>query len=220
LNDIITDAVPRTHQPDQLDIEVGLRSQRQCEEELGEGCYRDHFALQLQALTIDDGGMEDAAIRHPGQVAATIAGGRPRFATDGYTGDMALCDLVAVNAISARRIGVARRSAVEIWRASRVGVIDLPIGIEVPVSFAHAADGPRSIKREPRDVVRRTSDRPIGTSSSSARIHMVSFATIRRWAVIAVVIPSAHRPFVDVEAHIEALAHGLHEARPQINSPL
>src|SRR5262245_61833178 len=171
--------------------------------------------------------MEDAAIRHPGQIAATIAGGRPRFATDGYICDMALFDLVAVNAISARHIVIARCSAVEIWRGSRVGVIDLPIGIEVPVSFAHAVDGPRSIKREPRDRVRRTSDRPIGTSSNSARIHIsivdgsnVSFAHIGRWAVIAVVIPSAHRPFVDVEAHIEALAHGLYEARPQINSPL
>src|SRR5262249_9850951 len=164
--------------------------------------------------------MEDAAIRHPGQVAATIAGGRPRFATDGYICDMALFDLVAVNAISARRIGVARRSAVEIWGASHGGGSVLPLRMQVPGSFVPAADGPRSIKREPRDVVRRTSDRPIGTSSSSARIHMVSFAHIGRWAIIAVVIPSAHRPFVDVEAHIEALAHGLHEARPQINSPL
>ena len=90
--------------------------------------------------------MEDAAIRSPGQIA-TIAGGRPRFPTEGYICDMALFDLVAVNAISARRIGIARRSAVEIWRGSRVAVIDLLIGIEVPVSFAHAVDGPRSIER-------------------------------------------------------------------------
>src|SRR5262245_42930324 len=158
--------------------------------------------------------MEDAAIRRPEQIAATIAGGRPRFATDGYICDMALFDLVAVNAISARRIVIARRSAVGIWRGSRVAVIDLPIGIEVPVSFAHAVDGPRSIEREPRDLVRRTSDRPIGTSASSARIHIsivagnnVSFAHIGRCAVIAVVIPFAHRTLVDVYVHIAALAH-------------
>src|SRR5262249_11309840 len=90
---------------------------RQCEEELAEGCYWDielHFALQLQALTIDDGGMEDAAIRRPGQTAATIAGGRPRFPTEGYICDTALFDLVTVNAISARHIGVACRATVEI----------------------------------------------------------------------------------------------------------
>src|SRR5262249_56321755 len=93
LSHVEAHAIARPDEPDQLDIEVGLRSQRQCEEELGEGCYRDfelHFALQPQALTIDDGGMEDAAIRHPRQIAATIAGGRPRFATDGYICDMAL----------------------------------------------------------------------------------------------------------------------------------
>src|SRR5262249_9619180 len=104
-------------EPDQLDIEVGLRSrQRQCEEELAEGCYRDsglHFAHQLQALTIDDGGMEDAAIRRPGQIAAAIAGGRPRFPTDGYIGDLAWFDLVAVPALWARHMGVARRAPVE-----------------------------------------------------------------------------------------------------------
>src|SRR5215471_4619776 len=165
LNHVEADAIARPDQPDHLDIEVGLRyRQRQCEEELAEGCYRDTellFAHQLQALTIDDGGMEDAAIRRPGQIAATIAGGRPRFPTEGYICDMALFDLVAVDAISARHIGIARQSTVEIWRGSRVAVINLPIGIEVPVSFAHAVAGPRSIEREPRDMVRRTSDRPI-----------------------------------------------------------
>ena len=98
-----------------------------------------HLVRQLQALTIDNGGMEDAAIRRPGQIAATIAGGRPQFPTEGYICDTALFDLIAVNAISARHIGIARRSTVESWRESRVAVIDLPIGIEVPVSFAHAA---------------------------------------------------------------------------------
>src|SRR5262245_43104120 len=83
---------------------------------------------------------------------------------------MALFDLIAVNAVSARHIGIARRSTGESWRGFRVDVIDPPIGIEVPVSFAHAADGPRSIEREPRDLVRRTSNRPIGTPSSSASI--------------------------------------------------
>src|SRR5262249_29346252 len=110
LNHVEADAIARPDQPDHLDIEVGLRlRQRQCEEELAEGCYRDsvlHFALQLQALTIDDGGMEDAAIRRPGQIAATIAGGRPRFPTEGYICDMALFDLVAVDAISARHATV------------------------------------------------------------------------------------------------------------------
>src|SRR5262249_50965589 len=118
LNHVEADAIARPDEPDHLDIKVGLRSrQRQCEEELAEGCYRDsglHFALQLQALTIDDGGMEDAAIRRPGQIAATIAGGRPRFPAAGYICGTALFDLVAVNAISARHIGVARRATVEI----------------------------------------------------------------------------------------------------------
>src|SRR5262249_61636050 len=116
------------------------------------------------------GGWRGGATGPPEQPPATIAGRRPRFATNGYICDPALFVLVVVNAISARRIGIPRRSAVEIWRRSRVAVIDLPIGIEVPVSFAHAVDGPRSIERQPRDLVRRTSDRPIGTSSSSASI--------------------------------------------------
>src|SRR5262249_15945334 len=174
LNHVEAHAIARPDEPDHLDIEVCLRSlQGQCEEELGEGCYRDfelHFALQLQALTIHDGGMEDAAIRRPGQIAATIAGRRPRFATNGYISAPALFDLVWVTPRRAGPIGIAARPAVEIWRRSRVAVIDLPIGIEVPVSFAHAVDGPRSIERQPRDLVRRTSDRPIGTSSSSASI--------------------------------------------------
>src|SRR5262249_52773475 len=161
LNHVEADAIARPDEPHHLDIEVGLRPlQRQCEEELAEGCYRDielHFALQLQALTIDDGGMEDAAIRRPGQIIATIAGGRPRFPTEGYSCDTAFFDLVAVTGISARQVGIARRSTVETWRGSGVAVIDLPIGREVPVSFAHAVAGPRSIEREPRDLVRRTS---------------------------------------------------------------
>src|SRR5262249_13198532 len=70
LNHVVADAIARPDKPDHLNIEVGLRSlQRQCEEELAEGCDWDielHFALQLQALTIDDGGMEDAAIWRPG----------------------------------------------------------------------------------------------------------------------------------------------------------
>src|SRR5262249_25605234 len=107
LNHVEADAIARPDEPDHLDIEVGLRSrQRQCEEELAEGCYRDIvllFPRQLQALTIDDGSMEDAAIRRPEQIATTIAGGRPRFPTEGYICDTALLDFVAVNAISARQ---------------------------------------------------------------------------------------------------------------------
>src|SRR5262249_61520266 len=114
------------------------------------------------------GGRGGAGIRRPGQIIATIAGGRPRSPTEGYICDPALFDLVAVNAISARHIGIARRSTVETWRGSRVAVIDLPIGLEVPVSFAHAVAEPRSIEREPRDPVRRASDRPIGTPASRA----------------------------------------------------
>src|SRR5262249_43062229 len=124
LNHVEADAIARPDEPDHLDIEVGLRSrQRQCEEKLAEGCYRDielHFALQLQALTIDDGGMEDAAIRRSGQIAATIAGGRPRFPTEGYICDTALFDLVAVNAISARHIRVARRTTGWSWTGAGV----------------------------------------------------------------------------------------------------
>src|SRR5262249_19732580 len=160
LNHVEADAIARPDEPDHLDIEVGLRSpQRQCEEELAEGCYRDIvllFPRQLQALTIDNGGMQDAAIRRPGQIAAAIASRRPRFPTDGYICDTALLDLVAVNAIS------ARHATVEILRGFRVAVIDLPIAIEVPVSFAHAVDRPASIERETRNLLRRTADRPIG----------------------------------------------------------
>src|SRR6516165_14782 len=231
LNHVEADAIARPDETDHLDIEVGLRSlQRQCEEELAEGCDRDfelHFALQLQALTIDDGGMEDATIRRPGQIIATIAGRRPRFPTDGYICDMAFFDLIAVNAVSARHIGIARRSTGESWRGFRVAVIDLPISIEVPVSFAHAVAGPRSIERESRDPVRRTSDRPIGTPSSSASILIfvaagedIPFAHVLRRTVVAVIVVCAHRPFVDVEADIEALARGSHQARSEIDAPL
>src|SRR6266487_2243769 len=62
LNHVEADAIARPDEPDHLDIKIGLRSlQRQCEEELGEGCYRDIellFPCQLEALTIDNGGME------------------------------------------------------------------------------------------------------------------------------------------------------------------
>src|SRR6516164_5611468 len=232
LNHVEADAIARPDEPDQLDIEVGLRSrQRQCEEELAEGCYGDtglHFALQLQALTINDGSMEDAAIRRPGQIAAPIVFGRDRSPTERYICDMALFYLVAVNAISARHIGIARRSTVEIWRGFRVAVIDLPIGIEVPVSFAHAAEiGPCSIERETRDPVRTTSNRPIGTPSSSAGVLIfiatsenIPFAHVLRRTVIAVVVFLSHRPFVDVEADIEALVHESHQARSEIDAPL
>src|SRR6516162_862666 len=231
LNDVEAHAIARPDKPDHLNIEVGLRPlQRQCEKELAEGCDWDielHFALQLQALTIDDGGMEDAAIRRPGQIAATIAGGRPRFPTDGYICDMAFFDLIAVNPVSARHIGIARRSTGESWRGFRVAVIDPPIGLEVPVSFAHAVDGPRSIEREPRDPVRRTSDRPIGTPSSRASTLLfiaaggdITFTHVLRRTVVAVIVVCAHRPFVDVEADIEALARGSHQARSEIDAPL
>src|SRR5262245_31443214 len=165
--------------------------------------------------------MEDAAIRRPGQIAATIAGGRPRFPTEGYICDMALFDLVAVNAIP------ARHATVEILRGFRVAVIDLPIAIDVPVSFAHAVDRPASIEREPRDPVRTTSNRPIGTPSSSAGVLIfiatrenIPFAHVLRRPVVAVIVFVAHRAFVHVEAYIDAVAHGLYHTRPQIDSPL
>src|SRR5262249_34109200 len=112
--------------------------------------------------------------------------------------------------------------------AFRVAVSDLPIGIEVPVSFAHAAEiGPCSIERETRNLVRRTSDRPIGTPSSSASILIfvaagedIPFAHVLRRTVVAVIVVCAHRPFVDVEADIEALARGSHQARSEMDTPL
>src|SRR6266516_6576591 len=136
---------------------------------------------------------------------------------------MALFDLVAINAISARHIGIARRSTVEIWRGSRVAVINLPIGIEVPVSFAHPAEiGPCSIKRETRNLVWRTADRPIGAPSCRASILIciaagddIPLTHILRRPVVAVIVFVAHRAFVDVEAYIEALAHGLHHTRSE-----
>src|SRR5262245_43246323 len=98
---------------------------------------------------------------------------------------MALLDLVAVNAIA------ARHATVEILWGFRVAVIDLPIAIEVPVSFAHAVDRPASIEREPRDPVRTTSNRPIGAASCRASILIciaagddIPFAHILRWTVI------------------------------------
>src|SRR5262249_20086007 len=141
---------------------------------------------------------------------------------------MAFFDLIAVNAVSARHIGIARRSTGESWRGFRVAVIDLPIGIEVPVSSAHAAEiGPCSIERETRNLVRRTSDRPIGSSSCTPSILFftaagddIPLAHILRRTVVAVVVSFAHRPFVDVKAHIEALAYGRHGARSEIDAPL
>ena len=107
-------------------------------------------------------------------------------------------------------------------------MINLPIGIEVPISFAHAAEiGPCSIERETRNLVWRTSDRPIGTSSCSTSILIftaagddIPFAHILRRTVVAVIVFSAHRPFVDVEADIEALTDGSHQARSEIDAPL
>src|SRR5262249_57398251 len=106
--------------------------------------------------------------------------------------------------------------------------MDLQISNEVPVSFAHATDiGPRSIERETRNLVRGTSDRPIGTRSCSTSILIfiaagddISFAYVLRRTVVAVVVFFAHRPFVDVEADIEALTDGSHEARSEIDAPL
>src|SRR5262249_5309266 len=170
---------------------------------------------------MSEGGREEGAPGLPDKLPATIAGGRPRFPTEGYICDMALFDLVAVNAIS------ARHATVEILRGFRVAVIDLPITIEVPVSFAHAVDRPASIEREPRDPVRTTSNRPIGTPSSSAGVLIfiatrenIPFAHVLRRTVIAVVVFLAHRPFVDVEADIEALVHESHQARSEIDAPL
>ena len=106
-------------------------------------------------------------------------------------------------------------------------MIHLPIAIEVPVSFAHAVDRPASIEREPRNPVRTTSDRPIGTPSSSASVLIfiaagehIPFAHVLRRTIIAVVVSFAHRPFVDVEANIKALARGSHQARPGIDAAL
>src|SRR5262249_56123889 len=88
LNHVEADAIARPDEPDHLDIEVGLRSrQRQCEEKLAEGCYRDielHFALQLQALTIDDGGMEDAPIRRYPQIPPTTPAPHPPLPPHAY----------------------------------------------------------------------------------------------------------------------------------------
>ena len=53
-------------------------------------------------------------------------------------------------------------------------MVDLPIGIKVPISFTHATEiGPGVIERESRDLVRRTSDRPIGASSSGASVNTI-----------------------------------------------
>src|SRR5262249_1538499 len=87
---------------------------------------------------------------------------------------------------------------------------------------------PCLIERQTSDLVRGAPDRPVGAPSGSARINIsavaagnsVSFAHILRWPVIAVVIPFAHRSFVDVEAHIERLPHGAHEPRSEIDAPL
>src|SRR5262249_59959178 len=120
------------------------------------GAIVRRFPRQLQALTIDDGGMENAAIGHRRQIAATEAGGRSRFATRRHISDTPLADLVAVNAVSTRYIGITWTSLIDHCRRSGIGsVINLPIGTEVPVSLAHPAEiGPCSIERESRDLRR------------------------------------------------------------------
>src|SRR5262249_61482253 len=100
--------------------------------------------------------MEDAAIRHPGQIAATIAGGRPRFATDGYICDMALFDLVAVNAISAPGIQVAARFTGESFRESRGRGIGPPTGNRNPGFIPHYLGCGRMIREEALGLERRT----------------------------------------------------------------
>src|SRR5262249_11345706 len=99
----------------------------------------------------------------------------------------------------------------------------------VSIACADAFEiGPYLIQRQTHDLIRGAPDRPIGAPSSSARIiisavaagNNVSFAHILRRLVIGVVIPSAHRFFVDVEAHIEGPAHGAHEAWSEIDTPL
>src|SRR5215831_9041061 len=99
LDHVEAHAIARPDEPDHLDIEVGLRSrQRQREKELAEGCYRDsglHFALQLQALTMDDGSRVNASIRLPGQIAVSLAAVRSRFRDEPDICGVALFDLVA-----------------------------------------------------------------------------------------------------------------------------
>src|SRR5262249_22150206 len=174
------------------------------------------------ALAIDDSGMKSAPIWcRCRQIAASVAGGRPGFPARRHVVDITLLDLVAVDAESARR----SRPQIGRWGGS---VIDVPVGIEVPVAFADTFDTGCLIERQTNDLVRGAPDRPVGAPSGSARINIsvatrgnnVSFAHIRRWPVIAVAIPFAHRSFVDVEAHIERLAHGAHEPRSEIDAPL
>src|SRR5262249_37209684 len=202
--------------------------QRQREEELAESCYR-HIGLvqRRQILAIDDGGMENAAIGHRGQIAATVAGGRSRFAAGGHVSDKALFDLIAVNAVSARHIGVAARATVERWCIVRACVINLPIGIEVPVTFSHPAPTrPCSIERKTRNLIRRTSDRPIGTPASGASIlyfvagENIALAHILRRLVVAVVEFIAKRALEQAKANIDALGRGVHEPRRDIAAAL
>src|SRR5207248_133664 len=121
------------------------------------------------------------------QIAASVAGGCPGFPASGHICDITLLDLVAVDAVSTRHI--ARRSLGQIgwWWGC---VIDLPIGVEVPVAFADTFEmGPCLIERQTGDLIRRTPDRPVGTPSGSACIPIsvvaagnnVSFAHILRW---------------------------------------
>src|SRR5262249_55501073 len=127
---------------------------------------------------------------------------------------------------SARYIGVAPRSTVD-CSSVLACVVNLPIGIEVPVAFSHPAPTrPCSIERKTRNLVRRTSDRPIGTPASCANILLfiarenIALAHILRRPVVAVVVFIAHRPLVYVKAYIEALARGLHQTRPEIDAAL
>ena len=89
------------------------------------------ITFQAQALAIDDSGIKNAPVGRRRKIVAEVAGRCAGFPARRHIRDITLLDLVAVHAVTAR-YGVALG---RIWRG-RASVIDLPIGVEVPVAFA------------------------------------------------------------------------------------
>src|SRR5262249_23947162 len=108
-------------------------------------------------------------------------------------------------------------------------MIDFPIGIKVPVSFADPAVeiSPRLIERQTGDLIRGISNRPIGSAPAHAAILTILIASaeisltdILRRTIVGVAGLIAHQPFVHIETNIEALANRGHESRSEIDAPL
>src|SRR5438874_7775588 len=204
--------------------------QRQRQKELSkrsDGHVRLGTANKAKALAVDDCGVEHAAIRDVGQDASAIAGGRTGLSSRRSVPDISLVDLVAVHVISAWRIGITSDVAVDDRRSAAIsGVIDLPIGREIPTAIAHAPtlEWPFAIKRQSSNLARRRSDGPVSARAGCARTAAasadISFAHVQRWTVSGIILASTHRAFVNIKSDIERLAHRRQRTRPKVDAIL